>query len=62
MCLERIVINEANFVSVQVDPFHTLFGITGLSLLGYGNVKAVSPVFCMPQEVLNRINCKAQLL
>ncbi|CAG0898426.1 unnamed protein product [Cyprideis torosa] len=34
------------------DPFHTLFGIAGLSLLGKHNLKAVDPVFCMPVEAL----------
>ncbi|TKC38510.1 hypothetical protein EI555_004739, partial [Monodon monoceros] len=32
----------------MVVPFHTLFGIAGLSLLGEEQIKPVSPVFCMP--------------
>jgi len=34
------------------DPFHTLFGVAGLSLLGeeVDRVRRVNPVFCMPQE------------
>jgi len=37
------------------DPFHTLFGVAGLSLLGAAAaVKRVNPVFCMPQQVLDR--------
>merc|ERR1711915_142032 len=44
------------------DPFHTLFGIAGLSLLGEGGLKKVNPVFCMPQEVLDRHNVKHQIL
>ncbi|TKC44626.1 hypothetical protein EI555_006365, partial [Monodon monoceros] len=36
----------------MVDPFHTLFGIAGLSPLGEEQMKPVSPVFCMPEEIL----------
>ncbi|TKC41801.1 hypothetical protein EI555_017481, partial [Monodon monoceros] len=36
----------------MVDPFHTVFGIAGLSPLGEEQIKPVSPVFCMPEEVL----------
>lgn len=48
----------------QVDPFHTLFGVAGLSLLGsYKNqLKAVNPVFCMPEETLTRLGVRTQLL
>lgn len=45
-----------------VDPFHTLFGITGLSLLGEDGFKKVNPVFCMPQEVIDRVGVNVQLL
>lgn len=47
-----------------VDPFHTLFGIAGLSLLGSykDKIKAVNPVFCMPEETLTRIEVRTQLL
>ncbi|ELW68035.1 Geranylgeranyl transferase type-2 subunit beta, partial [Tupaia chinensis] len=44
-----------------VDPFHTLFGIAGLSLLGEEQIKPVSPVFCMPEEVLRRVNVQPEL-
>jgi len=44
------------------DPFHTLFGVAGLSLLGEKGVGQVNPVFCMPQEVLDRINVKHQVI
>ena len=37
------------------DPFHTLFGIAALSLLGHSEPLKVNPVFCMPQHVLDRI-------
>ncbi|XP_067139980.1 geranylgeranyl transferase type-2 subunit beta isoform X1 [Centruroides vittatus] len=46
----------------MVDPFHTLFGLAGLSLLGDSRVKSVNPVFCMPQYVIDRIGIKIQLL
>ena len=36
------------------DPFHTLFGVAGLSLLGDEHLKPVNPVYCMPQEVIDR--------
>ncbi|KAI3374703.1 hypothetical protein L3Q82_021274 [Scortum barcoo] len=38
----------------MVDPFHTLFGIAGLSLLGDEQIKPVNPVLCMPEDVLQR--------
>ncbi|XP_022912159.1 geranylgeranyl transferase type-2 subunit beta [Onthophagus taurus] len=44
------------------DPYHTLFGIAGLSLLGYKNIKAVNPTFCMPQEVIDRLELRPQVL
>lgn len=46
----------------MVDPFHTLFGIAGLSLLGEEQIKPVSPVFCMPEEVLERVNVHPELV
>ena len=47
-----------SFLVFQVDPFHTLFGIAGLSLLGYGQeygIAEVDPVFCMPADVIQRM-------
>ena len=46
------------------DPFHTLFGVAGLSLLGeeVDRVRRVNPVFCMPQEVLDKNSVTHQLL
>ena len=46
----------------MVDPFHTLFGICGLSLLGDDKIKPVNPVFCMPEEVIQRTGLRLQLL
>ena len=60
------------------DPFHTLFGVAGLGLLGDKRVKKVgdleykqpdlshtlqvNPVFCMPQYVLDRLGVSHQEL
>ena len=30
------------------DVFHTLFGLGGLSLLGFDGLKEISPVYCLP--------------
>uniref|UniRef100_A0A671NY04 Geranylgeranyl transferase type-2 subunit beta n=1 Tax=Sinocyclocheilus anshuiensis TaxID=1608454 RepID=A0A671NY04_9TELE len=46
----------------MVDPFHTLFGVAGLSLLGDEQIKPVNPVFCMPEDVLQRIGLQPDLL
>jgi len=50
-----------------VDPFHTLFGLGALSLLGYqdeklANLKKINPVFCMSQDVLDKLGIEAQIL
>lgn len=45
-----------------VDPFHTLFGICGLSLMGSNKLKVVNPVFCMPQYVIDRLKIQPQIL
>jgi len=44
------------------DPFHTLFGIAGLSLLGEPGLKPVNPVFCMPESTLDKLPLKLQKL
>uniref|UniRef100_A0AAY4BBQ8 Geranylgeranyl transferase type II subunit beta n=1 Tax=Denticeps clupeoides TaxID=299321 RepID=A0AAY4BBQ8_9TELE len=49
-------------VDKVVDPFHTLFGVAGLSLLGDEQIKPVNPVFCMPEDVLQRIGLHPELL
>ncbi|KAL2215325.1 type II protein geranylgeranyltransferase beta subunit [Thermoascus aurantiacus ATCC 26904] len=38
----------------MVDVFHTVFGIAGLSLLGFDGLKEVDPVYCMPKEITAR--------
>lgn len=44
------------------DPFHTLFGLTALSLLGEKSLKEVNPTYCMPQCVIDRLGLKPQRL
>jgi len=39
----------------MVDVFHTLFGVAGLSLLGYGGLRELDPVYCMPKSVTSKI-------
>ncbi|KAK2715362.1 hypothetical protein QYM36_010096, partial [Artemia franciscana] len=42
------------------DPFHTLFALAGLSLLGSQEVKMINPVFCMTQEIIDRMSISLQ--
>ncbi|VDO93142.1 unnamed protein product [Soboliphyme baturini] len=44
------------------DPFHTLFGLGGLSLLGDSSLKRVNPVLCMTEERLRSCGVKLQYL
>ncbi|XP_054714267.1 geranylgeranyl transferase type-2 subunit beta-like [Uloborus diversus] len=46
----------------MVDPFHTVFGIAGLSLLGERKIKEVNPVFCMAEDVIKRTGLQVQIL
>lgn len=46
----------------QVDPFHTLFGLAGLSLLGSSEVEPVNPVYCLPEETIERLKIRPELL
>jgi geranylgeranyl transferase type-2 subunit beta len=39
----------------MVDVWHTLFGITGLSLLGYPGLEPVDPVYCLPRKTIERV-------
>ncbi|KAK4685251.1 geranylgeranyl transferase type-2 subunit beta, partial [Tremellales sp. Uapishka_1] len=41
-----------------VDVFHTIFGVAGLSLLGYPDLEAIDPIFCMPAKVMDRLGIK----
>jgi geranylgeranyl transferase type-2 subunit beta len=40
----------------ETDPFHTIFGLAGLSLLGYEGLSTVDPVFCMTTKVLGNLS------
>ena len=51
------------------DPFHTLFGVAGISLMSktVSTLKTsllgeINPVYCMPQTVLDRIGVSHQTL
>ncbi|GAA6004719.1 hypothetical protein JCM11491_002205 [Sporobolomyces phaffii] len=37
------------------DVWHTVFGLAGLSLLGYEGLKEVDPIYCMPSAVTERV-------
>ncbi|KAK1834765.1 terpenoid cyclases/protein prenyltransferase alpha-alpha toroid [Podospora conica] len=39
----------------MVDVWHTLFGITGLSLLGYEGLEPVDEVYCLPKATVTRV-------
>ncbi len=57
-----IYIYPVPLIIIQVDPFHTLFGLAGLSLLGSEEVKPINPVLCMPQHILDGRGLKIKLL
>ncbi|KAF3016180.1 hypothetical protein E8E14_010401 [Neopestalotiopsis sp. 37M] len=38
----------------MVDVWHTVFGLTGLSLLGYPGLDTVDPVYCLPKSIVER--------
>jgi geranylgeranyl transferase type-2 subunit beta len=38
------------------DVFHTLFGICGLSMLGYPDLEQVDPRYCMPSKIIKKMN------
>ncbi|XP_015916736.2 geranylgeranyl transferase type-2 subunit beta isoform X2 [Parasteatoda tepidariorum] len=46
----------------MVDPFHTVFGLAGLSLLGDDRINEVNPVFCMRESVIQRLGLQIQML
>jgi geranylgeranyl transferase type-2 subunit beta len=41
-----------------VDVFHTVFGLAGLSLLGYPGLDDVDPLYCMPATVTEKRGLK----
>uniref|UniRef100_A0A915JTX4 Geranylgeranyl transferase type-2 subunit beta n=1 Tax=Romanomermis culicivorax TaxID=13658 RepID=A0A915JTX4_ROMCU len=44
------------------DPFHTIFGLAGLSLLGEDSLKKINPILCMPEDRLESRKLYAQIL
>ncbi|XP_063991131.1 geranylgeranyl transferase type-2 subunit beta [Diachasmimorpha longicaudata] len=47
----------------MVDPFHTLFGLTAISLLDPDHgLKPINPTFCMPEYIIQRIGLKPSRL
>jgi len=42
----------------MVDVFHTLFGVAGLSLLGYPSLVDLDPVYCMPAGIIEKMSLK----
>eukprot|EP01135_Chromosphaera_perkinsii_P000997 Nk52_evm11s156 gene=Nk52_evmTU11s156 len=43
------------------DPFHTLFGIAGLSLMGFFQLEEIDPVYCLPAKVIRRLGINSHL-
>lgn len=47
----------------MVDPFHTLFGLTAVSLLEADcSLKPINPTYCMPEYIIRRIGLKPSRL
>ncbi|EIM84772.1 terpenoid cyclases/Protein prenyltransferase [Stereum hirsutum FP-91666 SS1] len=42
----------------MADVFHTLFGVAGLSLLGYPGLIDLDPVYCMPAELIEKMGLR----
>jgi geranylgeranyl transferase type-2 subunit beta len=42
----------------MTDVFHTLFGVAGLSLLGYPGLEDVDPGYCMPASLIEHMGLK----
>ncbi|ORY27870.1 terpenoid cyclases/protein prenyltransferase alpha-alpha toroid [Naematelia encephala] len=41
-----------------VDVFHTVFGVAGLSLLGYPGLQDIDPLYCMPADIIEKRGLK----
>jgi geranylgeranyl transferase type-2 subunit beta len=44
----------------MVDVFHTYFGISGLSLLGYFDLDEIDPVFALPRRITKELGINVQ--
>ncbi|CAE6480771.1 unnamed protein product [Rhizoctonia solani] len=42
----------------MADVFHTLFGVAGLSLLGYPGLVDLDPVYCMPAAIIEQLGLR----
>ncbi|TBU50669.1 rab geranylgeranyltransferase [Dichomitus squalens] len=42
----------------QPDVFHTIFGVAGLSILGYPGLDDLDPVYCMPASVIESLGLR----
>lgn len=42
----------------MADVFHTLFGVAGLSLLGYPGLVDLDPVYCMPAKLIEKMGLR----
>ncbi|CAE6482224.1 unnamed protein product [Rhizoctonia solani] len=42
----------------MADVFHTLFGVAGLSLLGYPSLVDIDPVYCMPAATIEKLGLR----
>ncbi|KAB5595073.1 Protein geranylgeranyltransferase type II [Ceratobasidium theobromae] len=42
----------------MADVFHTLFGVAGLSLLGYPGLVDLDPVYCMPATIIEPLGLR----
>jgi geranylgeranyl transferase type-2 subunit beta len=40
---------------LQVDVYHTFFGVAGLSLMGRPGLAPIDPTFALPVEVVQRL-------
>lgn len=39
----------------MADVFHTFFGIAALSLLGLPGLRAISPTYALPQDIIDKL-------
>ncbi|KAI4865155.1 geranylgerany transferase type II beta subunit [Hypoxylon rubiginosum] len=44
----------------MVDVWHTVFGLTGLSILKYPGVEEIDPVYCLPKYTTDRVFSRAK--
>lgn len=39
----------------EADVFHTIFGIAGLSLMGFENLEPIDPTYCLPSKMVDKL-------